>query len=289
MGPAGSSDNELMTDTGVDASQAADSARDASQQLRHNRGYQLLVAVGLICYGVVHLLIAWIALQVAWGGGGDASQQGALRTLAKSGAGPLLLGVVAAGMLTLALWQAVEAVFGYGRVAQQHDEGKRTRKRLSSAGRSVIYLLLGVSALRLVLGQSAEKNPEDGLTGQLMGAPLGRLLVVLVAAAILAVGINQVVRGVKQKFTEDLSGDRTDATRLLGTIGYVAKGVALAVVAGLFGWAAIGYQPKRAGGLDAALHAVGSQPAGSVLLTALALGFAAFGLFCFVWARNARS
>lgn len=278
-----------MTGTGVHPSQAADGARQASQQLRQSRGYHLLVAVGLVCYGVVHLLIAWIALQVAWGGGGDASQAGALSTLAGTGSGPLLLGVVAAGMLTLALWQAVEAIFGYGRVAQQQDEGKRTRKRLSSAGRSVIYLLLGISALQLVLGRSGEKNPEDGLTSQLMGAPMGRVLVVVVAAAILAVGVSQVVRGVKQKFTEDLSGQRSDAARLLGTIGYVAKGVALAVVAGLFGWAALASQPKRAGGLDAALHTVGSQPAGSVLLTALALGFAAFGLFCFVWARNARS
>jgi hypothetical protein len=122
-----------------------------------------------------------------------------------------------------------------------------------------------------------------------MAVPLGRVLVVAVAAAILAVGITQIVRGVRQKFTEDLSGDRTRSTLALGTAGYVAKGVALGVVAGLFAWAAITYEPKKAGGLDAALHTVGSQPLGSVLLTVLAVGFAAFGLFCFVWARNART
>ena len=278
-----------MTDTGTDAARAAASARSASQQLRHNRGYQLLVAVGLVCYGVVHLLIAWIALQIAFGGGGDASQQGALQTLAGSGLGPVLLVVVAVGMLALTLWQAAEAAFGNGRVAQQHDERRRTRKRLSSAGRAVVYLALGVSALRLALGNGGSKNPEDGLTSRLMGAPLGRLLVVAVAVAILAVAINQVVRGVKHKFTEDLSGDRTRPTLLLGTVGYVAKGVALAVVAGLFGWAALSYDPRKAGGLDAALHTVRSQPQGSLLLTVLALGLAAFGLYCFVWARNARS
>lgn len=61
------------------------------------------------------------------------------------------------------------------------------------------------------------------------------------------------------------------------------------MVAGLFGWAAVAYEPKKAGGLDAALHTVGSKPPGSVLLTVLALGFAAFGLSCFVWSRNART
>jgi len=278
-----------MRNTGVDASRAAGGARDASQQLRRNRSYPVLVAVGLVSYGVVHLLIAWIALQIAWGGGGDASQQGALRTLAKTGAGPVLLVVVAVGMLTLALWQAVEAFLGSGRVAQQHDEAHRTRKRLASAGRAVVYLLLAVSAFRLVTGGGSAKGQEEGLTSRLMHVPLGRVLVVVVAAAILAVGISQVVRGVKHKFTEDLRGDRTRTTLLLGTAGYVAKGVALGVVAGLFAWAAITYEPKKAGGLDAALHTVGSQPLGSVLLTVLAAGFAAFGLYCLVWARNART
>lgn len=277
-----------MTNSEV-ASQAADGARDASQQLRRSRGYHLLVAVGLVCYGVVHLLIAWIALQVAWSGGGDASQEGALKTLATTGAGPALLVVVAVGMLALVLWQAAEAAFGYGRVAQHHDEKRRLRKRLSSAGRAVVYLLIGLSAARLVLGARASGSQEDSLTSRLLQAPFGRVLVVVVAAAILAVAVSQVVRGVRKKFTEDLEGDKTGPVLALGTAGYVAKGVALAVIAGLFGWAAFSSQPKRAGGLDAALHTVASQPQGSLLLTVLALGFAAFGVFCFVWARNARS
>jgi hypothetical protein len=278
-----------MSGTGAGTSKAVDGARAAGQQLRRTRGYQVLVSVGLISFGVVHLLIAWIALQVAWGRGGDASEQGALRALARTDAGPVLLVVVALGMLTLAVWQSAEAVLGHGRVAEQRDEAHRTRKRLSSAGRAVVYLLLGLSAFGLVVGGRSSGDQEDSLTSRLLGVPLGRVLVLAVAAAILAVGISQVVRGVRRKFTEDLRGERTRTTLALGTAGYVAKGVALAVVAGLFGYAAISYDPEKAGGLDAALHTVGSQPLGSVLLTLLALGFAAFGLYCFVWARNART
>lgn len=278
-----------MGNPGTDADRAADGARQAGQQLRRTRGYPVLVAVGLVSYGVVHVLIAWIALRVAWGGGGDADQQGALRTLARTDAGPVLLVVVAVGMLTLAVWQVAEAVLGSGRVAQQRDETHRTRKRLSSAGRAVVYLLLGISALRLVLGSGGSGGQEESLTSRLMGVPLGRVLVLVVAAVILAVAVNQVVRGVKQKFTEDLRGDRTRPTLLLGSAGYVAKGAALAVVAGLFAYAALTYDADKAGGLDAALHAVRSQPLGSVLLTVLAAGFAAFGLYCFVWSRNART
>lgn len=269
---------------------AVDGVHALSQRLRTSRGYRALVRVGLVAYGAVHLLIAYLALRVAWGGGGDASQQGALKTVARTGAGPVLLVVVAVGMFALVLWQAAEAAFGQGRVAEQHDERRRTLKRLSSAGRALVYLALGVSAVRLVVGAGGSSDgQEEGVTARLMAAPFGGVLVALLAAVVLAVAVAQVVRGVREKFVEDLSGDRTRGVRALGTVGYVAKGVALAVVAALFGWAALAYDPDKAGGLDEALHTVGSQPAGAVLLTALALGFAAFGAFCFVWARNPRT
>ena len=48
------------------------------------------------------------------------------------------------------------------------------------------------------------------------------------------------------------------------------------------------YNPDKAGGMDAALSALRDQPFGTVLLLAMAVGFAAFGVYCFVWARKAR-
>jgi hypothetical protein len=66
------------------------------------------------------------------------------------------------------------------------------------------------------------------------------------------------------------------------------KGVALGIIGLLFGWAALTHDPKKAGGMDAALSAVRGQPFGAVLLFVMALGLAAFGLYCFVWARNAK-
>src|SRR3954454_6298462 len=238
-----------MVDKGVAASEAGAEVREQGQRVRRSRGYRALVRTGLVSYAVVHLLIAWIALRIAWGGGGDASQQGALKTLTGTGDGPLLLGIVAVGMFTLTVWQAAEAAFGQGRGAEQYDEKRRTLKRLASAGRALVSLVLGVTALRIVLGAgSSGGQPEKGLTAKLMAAPLGRVLVGLVGAAVLAVAVTLVVRGVRQRFTEDLSGERTPAVRVLGTVGFVAKGVALAIVGGLFVWAAITYDPEKAGG-----------------------------------------
>jgi hypothetical protein len=114
------------------------------------------------------------------------------------------------------------------------------------------------------------------------------VLIVLIGIANVAIGGRQLHKAITKKFTEDLAGGVSDVTLLLGRIGYAAKGVAFAVAGVLFGWAAISYDPKSAGGLDTALRTIKDQPFGSVLLTVLALGLAAFGLYCFSWSRNAR-
>jgi hypothetical protein len=65
----------------------------------------VLVGVGLVSYGLLHLVIAWIALQLVFGKRGDASQQGALSQLARQPLGAGLLWVMALGLFTLTVWQ----------------------------------------------------------------------------------------------------------------------------------------------------------------------------------------
>jgi hypothetical protein len=70
--------------------------------------------------------------------------------------------------------------------------------------------------------------------------------------------------------------------------GYVAKGVALVVVGGLFVFAALQSDPEEATGLDGALKVVAEQSYGTVLLLLVALGLAAYGVYSFARARFAR-
>ena len=73
-------------------------------------------------YGIVHLVLAWIAVQVAFGGRGDASSSGALRELASQPFGLALMVIMAVGLFTLVLWQGIEAV---GRWSRDRDEKDR--------------------------------------------------------------------------------------------------------------------------------------------------------------------
>lgn len=110
----------------------------------------------------------------------------------------------------------------------------------------------------------------------------------IVGLVVIGIGVYQIYKSVKKKFVQDLTGGVSESTILLGRLGYAAKGIAFMIVGGLFVWASVSYEPERAGGLDAALHTVREQEFGSVLLTLMALGIACFGVYCFVWSRNAK-
>ena len=85
-----------------------------SVELASRHGYQVLVSVGLVSYGIVHLVLAWISAQVALGGGGgdEASSTGAFKELGQHPFGIVLLWVMAVGLLALVLWQGLEVVGG---------------------------------------------------------------------------------------------------------------------------------------------------------------------------------
>jgi hypothetical protein len=80
---------------------------------------------------------------------------------------------------------------------------------------------------------------------------------------------------------------RTGVARL-GQIGYIAKGVALGLVGGLLSYATLTFDPQKARGLDGALQTIVAQPFGGFLLTAVALGFVAFGVFAILQSRYRR-
>lgn len=270
------------------ASGAARTAGGKAEQVGHwaqrSSIYQGLVTVGLIAYGVVHLLIAWIAGQLAWGRTNEkASQQGALQELAGKPFGGVLLWVVAVGLFALMVWQVVEATVGH---RDKHGK-ERVGKQLSSVGRAAVYLAIGLSAAMMATG-SSNGGDEKSATAKLMAAPFGRVLVAAVGLAILAIGARHLYKAATAKFTDDLTSGVGPGTIALGRFGYAAKGVALGIVGALFGWAALAHDASKAGGLDPALRMLRDQPYGRVLLTLTALGIASFGVYCFVWSRNAK-
>lgn len=245
------------------------------------------VRFGLVAYGVVHLLIGWLALQLALHRAeGEASGSGALHELAGQPFGTVMLLAIALGMALLVAWQVLEAAYG-------HDGKDGTSLRGAQAvslGKAAIYGTLGWTAVKTALGEDSGGG-EDALTARVMALPFGVWLVGLIGLGIVAYGVSLVVRGLSEGFADGLdaegrSGEVGRVYLLLGRAGHLAKGAAIIVVGGLFGYAAWTRDADESGGLDVALRRILQQPFGPWLLGAVAVGLAAYGLFCFARARH---
>ena len=267
-------------------------ASGKAEQAGDSASLELLARAGLIAYGVVHLLIGWLAVQIAWSASASksADTSGALKTLASQPLGKILLWLVAVGLVALALWQASEAIWGYRNSAG----AKRVRKQVTSGAMAVIYAALGVSAASVALGSgSSSSQSQKQATSGVLAWPAGRTIVVVTGLIIIGVGVAHVVKGVKKSFIEEIDTSsmspvaRKGVARL-GQIGYIGKGVALGMVGGLLSYATLSFDRQKAQGLDGAMQTILAQPFGRFLLTAVALGFVAFGVFAILQSRYRR-
>ena len=249
---------------------------------------KFLARAGFVGYGILHLLFAWLAMQIAFGRPADeGDQSGALRTLAEQPLGTFLVAAIAVGLLAMAVWQAFEAAIGH-----RGERGReRVTERIASAGRTVVYVWLAWTGYRVVTdANTSSAERQQAMSEHLMSSTGGRWLVGLAGVGLAALGIGLAVFGVIKRFEKHLEtgrmGPRTRTlSRRLGVAGYVAKGVAYAIAGLLLCVAAIRYDPGKARGLDAALHTLRDRSYGAILLTLVALGIAAFAGFCVVQAR----
>jgi hypothetical protein len=255
-------------------------------QVTKSAPFQLLVRVGLVTYGVVHLLVAWIVVQVATGDGGKADKTGALQELAGAG-GAWLLWLVVVGLGASALWQLTEAVFGSGRP---------TRRRLVNVAEAALFGYLAFIAGKLAASvpASSTDSAQQGMIGELLAQEWGKPVVVAIGVAIVVAALFVIRHGIARKFTEEhdysnaSASTRRTAIRL-GQVGYAALGGVYGIAGALVMVAAVQSQPNKATGLDVALKTLAAQPYGPILLFVIAAGLTAFGVFCLFDARFRRA
>ncbi len=265
--------------------------RRSARRAANSSTLEGVARAGMVAQGVLYILVGLLALRIAFGEGGggkQADQSGALRELAAQPFGLLLVWAVGIGLAGLALWRLSEAMFG-----ASEKGGHKTRKRLMSAGRFVLYGVLAFSVLSFANGSkgggSSDAKSED-ITARALSVPAGQVLVGLAGLAIAAFGAWGAVQALRRKYHDHLRMSRIPRRHrkwvdVLGVTGGVARGAVLFVL-GLFAMeAAWSSDADEAKGMDGALRSFADTPVGPWLLVAVAAGVTLFGLFCFMLAR----
>jgi hypothetical protein len=263
------------------------SVRSAARSAERNPVLRMLARAGYAANGLMHLLIGVVILLAAFGGSEDADQTGAFRSVAQAPAGFVLLWAIAIGLGALALWHAAAAIG-----ARRADAARRAGILASELGQALVFAVVGVVAAAVALGArpSAERTAEDASRGVLT-VPGGGFLLGAVGLGVAVAGVVFVVMGVRRSFRTKVAFPRSGWGHVLsavGVVGFVAKGVALAIVGVLLVVAAVRVDPGTAGGLDGAVQALLRLPAGAVLGAAVGAGFLAYGVFTGFRARYAR-
>jgi formate hydrogenlyase subunit 3/multisubunit Na+/H+ antiporter MnhD subunit len=246
--------------------------------------------LGLVAMGVSYGLVAVLAIELALGRGGKATdRQGALQTLAHDSLGRLVVILLAVGFGGYAVWRFAEAFLDRG------DEGtgpKGLAKRVGYLGRGLIYAGLCVTAVAILLGSSGSSS-EKKETAWVLDWPAGRWIVGAVGAGFLAAAIWNVIRGLTRKFkkqlnTASMSAGEEKAATLAGVVGLLARGVVFGLIGVFLVRAAWQYEAKEAIGIDGALRKLAAQDSGDALLFVVSAGLLAFGIFCLFQARYRR-
>jgi hypothetical protein len=264
-------------------------AERVDRKARHSTGLQWAVRGGLVGYGLMHLLVAWVAVRlVITARAGSATGQGALAQLAGGGVGRATLAAMAVGFAALAIWQLVAAVVGY----RERDGLPRHLMRVGAAGRVVTYGYLTVACGGLALqGSSARGGSPQSTTARLMALPAGPWLVAGIGVAAAVIGVALGVFGWRKGFLEQLdeqarTQDRRRPIVVIGRAGYLAKGLAFVVIGVLLCWVAWTHDPRKTGGLDEALRELLGGLLGTVAIIVVGAGIGCFGLYLFARARH---
>jgi len=245
---------------------------------------------GLATKGFSYILVAVIALRVAVGGGGQTeSREGALKTLADEPFGWLLLVLVALGFASYAMWRFAVAIFDRD---SEGDDAKGIGKRLGDVGKGIVYAALAVVTISVVVGAGGggSSGEEDKATAIVLDLPLGQWLVGAIGVAIVGAGLFNAYTALSGSFRKELREERMSGAEqswytAFGVAGHLARAVVFALIGIFVVRAAWQYDPGEAIGLDGALNKVAGEAYGPFLLAAVALGLAAYGLFCLVQAR----
>lgn len=253
-----------------------------------------LVRAGYLTKGILYALIGILAVQTAWSiGGRTTGTQGALQTIARQPFGQILLILVTVGLIGYALWRFIEAI--------QDPEHKGTDaqgilSRIGYAISGIIYGGLAYSAARIVIGATGGGgggNSTADWTALLLRQPFGQWLVGGVGALVIGLGLYKFYKAYKVKFRKrlnlsELSPKAQKWAVRISRFGIAARGFVFLIIGYFLIQASVQADASEARGIDGTLQTVARQPYGKFLLSLLALGLIAYGIYMAVQSRYRR-
>jgi hypothetical protein len=246
---------------------------------------------GYAAKGFVYVAVGGFATLAAIGSGSTSEgSRAALREIAQQPFGRILLGLTGIGLLGYVVWRIIQARYN---PSSSGNGWKGLVKRIGYGSSAVVNLALAWYALQVSLQSAGSGGSKQEWTARLLAQPFGPWLVGAVGLAIIGAGLHLFYKAHNARFMKHLKSGRMSLKRetivkRTGQFGLPARGVAFLLIGGFVVQAAIQTDPQEVEGLGAAFQTLANQPYGPWLMGVVAVGFVAYGVYCFMLARHRR-
>jgi hypothetical protein len=252
-----------------------------------------LARLGFAAKALLYMTIGALATSAALGLGGTAApgKHDALFTVLEAPLGRVLMGVIAAGLFGYAAWRIIESVFD----PERHHGIKGVAHRIKSAVTGALHVMIGVTAVKLAMGNFAIGSEGDEArhwTARALDTPGGAVALWALAGGLIAYGLYQLYCAWRAKLSKQLSLGRmkpqsANLVVALSRFGIAARGVVFMAMGGVLAHAVRDSDPTQAGGLQASLRELVSE-IGRGPFAFVAAGLIAYGIYQLINARYRR-
>jgi hypothetical protein len=267
---------------------AVSDSRRTLRRASHSRAVGIAGRIGLAAQGLCFGIIGALAIELAAGSGGRATDpQGALAYLARGGWTRVLLFLLVVGFACYSLWRLAQALLDRGDMGD--DLGGLGRRAIQLV-QGTSYAFLTYGAAKTLAGHPARPGGEKRAADGILGWPAGREIVAVIALGLAITAVVIAYWALSRRFLESLDltglGRRPrQVVELLGVVGLCALAVVTAVVAWFLAKAAYEFHPGKAVGIGGALARIDHASYGPALLGVVAAGLIVFAIFDLVQAR----
>ena len=238
---------------------------------------------GYAAKGLVYFMVGLFSATAAFQSGGSSATDstGAVRTLASSSWGMVLLALIAFGLVGYVLWRAVQTVAD---PEDKGDDAKGLATRSVYAFSAIAYGLLAWTAITALIGGTSGggSGTSEEASQALLRLPGGRWMLGVLGIVVIARAVAEARKAFSGDFQEKLEHDLGGEARRwmvgIGRFGLSARALVFLVIGGFFIHAAWIQSSDEARGLEGALETM-QRYGGPWLMGGVAVGLAAYGVY----------
>ncbi|MTI20996.1 DUF1206 domain-containing protein [Fulvivirga sp. RKSG066] len=244
---------------------------------------------GIGAKGFVYCLIGGLTAMTAFGlGGKKTGSGGALETLSGGTFGQILLILTAVGLVGFVFWRFYQA---FADPEDKGNDAKGLARRFGYFSSGVFYCFLAFTTVKILLGSSSGggSGSNETIVSTLLQETYGQILVGILGAIFAGKSIYQLYRALSGKFKDKVkeSGLDQNTQKFVlnsGRVGYISRGIVIAIISFLTFRAAFTANSSSAGGTKQAFEFLQNE-FGAITLGVIALGLFSYGVFMFIKAR----